>query len=127
MVRFGLLLLFACALLTGCEHERIVTDRHHPEVRLSPSGTITWRNEIVTPKELVRRLRKAGYTQDDSVNVLMSDDMVNWKRPYDLLHFLRANGFPRTMMVTKRLSSASAAPRGDPAAERAARRGQGAR
>lgn len=108
-MRFGMALALAL-VACGCTHERVaLNDRHHPDIRITAFCEVTWRGKIVDVRALPKLLKKAGYTRDDTINVLVSDGITDRRFPYTVLYVLGQGGFPRPILVSERHASSSTA------------------
>ena len=101
--RFALAAL-ACALVAGCAHERLVTDSRHPEIEITASGVVTWRGKAVDADELPQKLRDAGFTRKDTINIRVPADIKDYRMSYYVMRRLVENGFSRPILVTEKRS-----------------------
>ena len=101
----------ACAmfalLLAGCATEHHITDARHPEVAITPLGSVTYRGKFVDPKDLPGLLKDSGLTKRDTINIHVPEDLQDMRVPRRVMAILARNGFTRPILLTDRKSYAT--------------------
>lgn len=96
------ILLALAAVLFGCASERHVTDVRHPEVSVTPFGSLTFREKVIDPDDLPDALDSAGYTAEDTISILVPADISDYRLPYYVMGVLSKNGYRRPVLVKER-------------------------
>ena len=95
-------LFLSLALLVGCAHEQYVTDANHPEIAVSETGIVTYRNEPIDPEDLPDLLKDSGLTSTDTIHIHIVSGLKDYREPYHVLGILVKNGFTRSVFVEDR-------------------------
>ena len=90
--------------LFGCTTELHITDAKHPEVSITSHGTLEFRGEEIDANDLPGELKSAGYTAEDTINILIPSDLQDYRLPYYVMGILSRKGFRRPVLVKERRS-----------------------
>ena len=104
------LLLAAAVLFCGCATEHYVTDARHPEVAITPDGSVTYRGKFVDPEDLPGLLKESGLTKHDTINIRCPEDLSDMRLPRRVMGILSRNGFTRPILVGERRSYSETKP-----------------
>lgn len=102
-------MLAAAVMAAGCATERRVTDAKHPEIRITRTGGVTYRGELVDVEDLPDLLKDAGFRKRDTINVYCPDDFNDYRLQRKVLSTLARGGFTRPILVGERRSYSEAA------------------
>lgn len=71
----GVVCVLACllGLLTGCVSHRVIEDTRKPELEITEFGVVLVNGERVERGRLVKAMKRAGFTYDQEVNILVPD------------------------------------------------------
>ena len=104
MRRLAAILALGLAALSGCSHERIVTDAAHPEIEITSANGVKWRGGFVDPDNIPALVRDAGFTRKDTINIRIPSDTKDYRMAYYVMRRLVENGFSRPILVKDRRS-----------------------
>lgn len=94
--------VYMCLLTTGCaSRPPLVLDSEDPSVSVSTLGVKIGDN-LVKPQEVVRALRDSDIPPTRVVHILLEPDVRDMKPVRQFMNYLRANGYTRAILVTKR-------------------------
>ena len=102
-----LFVLSAALLLSGCATEHYVTDKLHPEIRLTADGGVTYRGKFVAPEDLPGLLKDSGLEKDDTIYIYSASESRDWRLERKVMSILSKKGFPRPIIVEDRKASSS--------------------
>lgn len=103
-----------CALLAaGCTTEHYVTDAKHPEIVVKPDGGVTYRGRYVDPVDLPGLLRDSGFEADDTINIMIPENLPDYRVPRKVMGILSQNGFRRPILLGERKSYTELGPTAD--------------
>lgn len=96
----SLVVVFGVALLLcGCATEQYVSDAKHPEVVITPAGSVTFRGRFVDPEDLPGLLRGASFSRRDPIYIGAPDDMADWRLKRKVMAVLTRGGYTRPILV----------------------------
>ena len=97
--------LVAVILLgSGCISSRMVENTRVPEISVDSYGAITFDNERVDLKRLAGKVRAAGISREQEVNILVPANFDRSLRNKIYSEMIR-KGYTRTVFVTQRKAS----------------------
>ncbi|HRR33903.1 MAG TPA: hypothetical protein P5026_07395 [Kiritimatiellia bacterium] len=86
---------------SGCVTSRTLEDTRVPEISVDSYGAITFDNERVELKRLANKVRAAGITREQEVNILVPENFDRSLRNQIYSEMIR-RGYTRTIFVTQR-------------------------
>lgn len=86
-------------LLTGCLGSRVIEDTQAPEIEIDQFGAISVMGQRVERDRLARAVRKAGFKQDQEINILIPEN-VDRSLMASISGELRRSGFTRIVFVS---------------------------
>ena len=89
---------------TACVSSRVVENTRVPEITVDAHGAITFGDERVELKRLVKEVRAAGITREQEINILVPENFDRSLRGKIYAEMLRG-GYTRTIFVSQRKAS----------------------
>ena len=101
--------VYMCLLTTGCaSHPPIALDAQNPSVTITDHGVKIGRN-LVKPQEVLWALEDNYIPKTRTVHILLDPDVRDMDFARKFMYYLRANGYTRAILVTKRHSESRVA------------------
>ncbi len=105
----NLICLSACLtavmlLESACVSSRLVESTRVPEISVDHDGAITFGNKRIKLNRLARKVRAAGITREQEVNILVPENFDRSLRGQIYAEMIR-KGYTRTIFVTHRKAS----------------------
>jgi len=89
---------------TACVSSCVVENTRVPEITVDAHGAITFGDERVELKRLVKEVRAAGITREQEINILVPENFDRSLRGKIYAEMLRG-GYTRTIFVSQRKAS----------------------
>lgn len=100
--------VYMCLLTTGCaSHPPIALDAQNPSVMVTNHGIKIDRN-LVKPQEVLWALEDNYIPKTRTIHILLDPDVRDMRPARQFMYYLRANGYTRAILVTKRHSESRA-------------------
>lgn len=101
--------VYMCLLTTGCaSHPPIALDAQNPSVTITDHGVKIGRN-LVKPQEVLWALEDNYIPKTRTIHILLDPDVRDMDFARKFMYYLRANGYTRAILVTKRHSESRVA------------------
>ena len=107
MKKKSLLPVLAALLFAGCATEHYMTDKLHPEIRLTADGGVTYRGKFVDPEDLPGLLKDSGLEKDDTIYIYSASESRDWRLERKVMSILSKRGFPRPIIVEDRKATST--------------------
>ncbi|MDD3546393.1 MAG: hypothetical protein PHG96_13695 [Kiritimatiellae bacterium] len=95
----AVVLAAAACLLSGCLGSRVIEDTGTPEIEIDRFGSISVMGKRVERDRLSKAVRKAGFRQDQEINILIPSN-VDRSLMASISGDLRRSGFTRIVFVS---------------------------
>ncbi len=94
---------------SGCVSSRMVENTRVPEISVDSYGAITFGRERVELKRLAGKVRAAGLSREQEVNILVPENFDRSLRNQIYSEMIR-KGYTRTVFVTQRKATSFVTP-----------------
>jgi biopolymer transport protein ExbD len=95
----ALLFFTAALMLSGCFGSRVIEDTRTPEIAIDQFGAISVMGKSIKRDNLARAVRKAGFKQDQEINILIPEN-PDRQLMASIAGELRRKGYSRIIFVS---------------------------